>query len=345
MTQPTVFETLNAVLPDQANQTIPSSNSNNISYPLVGNPKDYPVKMQFLARRYEMKALLRAQHMNPDPNDETNLAAITLPLCVELTNNTSANYNEQIYSTRFGITDPTPAEIAEDVFTGTGVGGKAIGLLDNFSLEEFFRTFQRDVYYNFVRDKLGISEFNGEVPMDLRDAIYNSMQFRAHVFSWLFIPKNTAEALRVAKICNMFNTFVHPMRNTTVQMASRAIHPAMWNISVYDEDGTQGNRNRWIPYPQLSVLQQVQIRTRQSETGPWTLATSNPEDGNGHWPAATQLGLTFIELEPNIAVGIGENAKIISRSGYLSNTGLQDANTVQIPFRPNPVYNDTQGEL
>jgi len=343
MAQPTVFQALDTTLQNQGASSIPAAYggggggpNTNLIYPLVGHPKDWPIKMQFLCRRYEMLARLRAANMTPDPTDGDNLAVITLPLPIELTNNTFANYQEQIYETRFGILDATPAEIAEDFATGSGGAGKLYNLLGGFNLETFLGAFGRDVYYNYVRDKFGISDFHGEVPMDLRDAIYSSMQFRTHVFSWLFVPKNTAEAERVARICNMFNTLSHPMRNTTVQLASRAIHPPMWNISVYDEDGTQGQRHRWLPYPQLSVLQQVQIRTRQAETGPWTMTAP---DGNGHWPVATQLGLTFIELEPNIAVvadGDG-NGKIISRSGYLANAGLGSGGGT--------IYNDTQGEL
>ena len=78
------------------------------------------------------------------------------------------------------------------------------------------------------------------------------------------------------------------------------------------------------------------IRTRQSENGPWTLYSP---DGNGHWPASTQLGLTFVEMEPNIAVTNDpcRSSKIISRSGYLMNSGLDSSGGA--------VYTDTQGEL
>jgi hypothetical protein len=156
--------------------------------------------------------------------------------------------------------------------------------------------------------------------MDLRDNVFAGMTFRNHQFAWTFVPKEIEEAKRVAAIGAAFTTLLHPTRNPRTsevsQFASRVLHPPMWNISVFDTSaGSSNNRNRWILFPQLCVLANCVVRTRQTENGPWMLAT---EGGGGPWPAATQLTCNFLEIEPNINIG----NRISNRSGMLNSFDL-----------------------
>ena len=283
-------------------------------YPLVGaGSKDLPVMIQFVARPYESKTLFRSG--GGDPKDSTNMAVITLPLPRDVNNSSNASYKTAQLS-RGGPTDPNPGEIAEDLQTGGGVVG-ALGLAAGMgSIYDVAGYLGKNLWLGWLKDSLGVGEFFGEYPMDLRDNVFAGMTFRNHQFAWTFVPKTVDECKRVAAIGAAFTTLLHPTRNPNTsavsQFVSRVLHPPMWNISVFDtSEGSKGNRNRWLLYPQLCVLSSCVVRTRQTENGPWMVAG---EGSNGPWPAATQISCNFLEIEPNINIG----SRISNRSNFLN---------------------------
>ena len=298
----------------------------------------HPVRVQFISVPYESKTSKRE---NPAaPNAAGNMATITMPLPRDLQHNNSIAYSPGATETG-GITDPTPGEIMEDVITGGGVAGSlawagagaAIGsVIPGVGTAAGFLIggagLISSLWWDFGKDITGVSEFYGERPMDMRDSIFNGANFRRHSFGWTLVPKTVGEAMQVAIIANAFQTLAYPTKNVgSIQNTSKVLHPPMWHIAVMDMSGgsilgeSKGSKNkqRWLMYPQLSVLANVTIKTRGSEGGPWMLGgRHNPLQPDvemnvsigGPFPAATQIGLSFVELEPAINIG----AQVASRS-------------------------------
>lgn len=297
-------------------------NAAGLMYPDTIGTDDTPVGIQFVAHRYSPRT--RDRQAIGNPMDPEALATITLPLPRDIVNSSTASYKSATL-TRGGVMDLNPGELAEQVINQTG----GIGAIATFSEGIYgdYRSLALNyIWLNWLKDSLRVTEFAGEYPQDLRDNVFAGMQFRTHNFSWTMVPRTNNEARTIAEICAAFSTLAHPTRNAGgMEFVSKVLHPPMWTISVFDKGSTsRGHRNRWVLYPQLSVCSNVSFRTRMSENGPWIISDNA---GDGGWPAATQLTVSMLELEPNINTG-GSRAKIASRSNVLmshdSNGGFYD---------------------
>ena len=299
-----------------------------LAYPpnLLGTNK-MPIGIQFVAHRYSPKTTERFQV--GDPMADSNLAVITLPLPRDIVNSSSASYKSATLS-RGSVWDMNPGDLAEQVINGTGGLGAIAALNENY-YGGMKNIIFNNIWLGWLKESLKVTEFAGEYPQDLRDNVFAGMQFRTHNFSWTMVPKNSSEARLVAEICAAFSTLSHPTRNAGgAQFVSKVLHPPMWSMACFDSGNTsRGHRNRWVLYPQLCALANVSFRNRMSENGPWVISDNG---GDGGWPAATQLTVSFLELEPNINTG-GARAKIQSRSGALMSHDMDGG------------FFDTQGDM
>ena len=288
------------------------SNWRNLCYPPSGSLEansNVPIWLQMTAVPYEQKT--RHRDNAADPGSGSNYATISLPLPVEITNANSANYASGTVFGRGGLFDVTNAMIAEGARTNVGVAGVVADYLDGGedSISNLTGT-ALNTLQKAASDAFGFQ--NREMPMDQRDQVFSGVNFRNFTYSWQLIPKTANHAFGIANICNAFQTLLYPIRNVENGFgASRVLHPPMWYISSFDYSGG-GPKNRWTMYPQICLLQSVNIQPRTGSGAPWLIG-----GGDGPWPAITNLSVNFVELEPNINVG----NRIANRSKVQNNIG------------------------
>lgn len=218
-----------------------------------------PVCINFCADVYENKQMFRENAI------QGNIADITLPLPMQLSDDSSISYSPGQTETTGGIWDMTP-------------GGWRETWRSWFGLK------------TLASDFLGTSALYGQRPMDERDNIFKGAEMRTHSFEWIMIPKNRKDGETIDKIVKTFQRSAYPMSSED-EVYSRVIHPPVWQIRTFDL--VNGLDNVWIHDPLPAVLSQVRIQT----------ATGALHQTQGGYPAATGLTLVFKELEPAVNTG------------------------------------------
>lgn len=111
---------------------------------------------------------------------------------------------------------------------------------------------------------------------------------RTHRFEFNLIAKTPDSAVEAAKIGLVFQTLMHPGFNT--QSVYTQTHPAVW---IFTAGQIQANYNNRYGYmdgnPLPSVLTSVDINRAPINNVPYMIAGA---------PIATNIKLTFLELEP-----------------------------------------------
>ena len=218
-----------------------------------------PVHINFVADVYENKQMFRENAI------KGNLADITLPLPMDLTDSSAINYATGQSETTGGIWDMTP-------------GGWRETWRSWFGLK------------TLAADFLGTSSLYGQRPMDERDSIFKGAEFRSHSFAWILVPKNKTMGKKIDEIVKTFQRMAYPMSSAD-EVYSRVVHPPVWQIST--KDYVNGLENTWVIDPLPAVLEKVSIKT----------ADGALHQTQGGYPAATALSVTFKELEPAINTG------------------------------------------
>ncbi len=190
---------------------------------------------------------------------------------------------------------PFVKNMARENTIGYGAGETETGHMFDLTsggISEFFKT--GGGFLTAAKDLFGVSSVMGQRPMDMRDSIYQGVNFRTHSFNWRLIPKCDKDAPEIAEIANAFQTCAYPMMSG-FESASRVIHPAVWHINAMGPGATNPNET-WLFKVLPSVLTKVTINT-------------TPEGTYGHgknfkyYPAITTLTCDFRELEPAVAAG------------------------------------------
>jgi len=225
----------------------------------TGRGMGIPVAINFKADMYENKQQYREDVIAGELTD------ITLPLPVQLSDDTSINYTRGQSETTGGIWDMTSGGWRESWRTWFGIS-------------------------TWFSDVLGFSSLSGQRPMDESDNIFKSAEMRKHSYSWILIPKNGDEGKRVDEIVKTFQRMAYPMASGD-EIYSRVIHPPIWQISTMDM--VDGLDTTWVIDPLPSVLTTVKIKT----------ADGALHQTQGGYPAATALTIEFAELEPAINTG------------------------------------------
>ena len=233
-----------------------------------------PFGIRFQAVEYSNKQSIREN--NPDRAGGT-YAKIVLPLPKNENVNNEIGYSEGKTETG-GLFDPSSAGMGQLFSTGLGIT-------------------------TLFKDITGMSAFAGQRPMDKRDQIFKGANFRTHSYSWKLIPKNAEDGELISKIVTKFQNFAYPMVSTN-QQASRVIHPPIWHIRALNFMGDREDTNAmriWDMEPLPSVLTSVKITTAGA-AGDAAYAVGNK---GKQYPAATELTVNYVELEPAINSGNG----------------------------------------
>jgi len=263
-----------SLTPDSTSEVISRFSAGKLKFPSDGfggvtdRGMQIPVSLNFKADTYKNKQMFR------DNAIKGTLADITLPLSINLVDDTQISYNRGQSETTGGVWDMTPGGWAETFRSWFG----AKTLLSDF---------------------IGTSAMYGQRPMDESDNIFKGAEMRKHAYTWILIPKNITEAQDVDKIVKTFQRMAYPMSSND-EVYSRVIHPPIWQISTFDY--VNKLNDVWVIDPLPSFLSQVNIKTAQG-----TLHQTR-----GGYPAATALSLTFVEVEP--AINTGPEGGLQSRS-------------------------------
>ena len=171
-------------------------NPNGLMYPQNLGTNEVPIGVQFVAHKYSPRT--KDRFLVGDPMAEDGLATITLPLPRDFVNSTTASYKSATL-TRGGLMDLNPGDLAEQTINKTG-GLGAIAAYSEGLFGNLGNLVINNIWLNWLKDALKVTEFAGEYPQDLRDNIFAGMQFRTHNFSWTMVPKSASEARLIAEI-------------------------------------------------------------------------------------------------------------------------------------------------
>lgn len=140
----------------------------------------------------------------------------------------------------------------------------------------------------------------GRRDMDERDTTFKDAGFRRFDFNWTLVPKNADDADQINKIAQSFQVLAYPSLSR-FSGGAKIIHPPIWSIEILDTaDGSSGIY-KWDMGPNICVLSKASIKT--AENGIYSTRDS--------YPAATQIALSFQELEPAVRI---DGTKLVSRS-------------------------------
>ena len=192
------------------------------------------------------------------------------------------------------ITLPLPINLSRDNSIKYGIGETETGHMFDFTAGGFWESLKTGFgVVTAAKDLLGVGSLMGQRPMDMRDSIYEGVNFRTHKFSWKIIPKCEGDLEEITKICNAFQTCSYPMMSG-FESASRVIHPPVWHITGMGIGVSKKEmEERWTFKMLPSVLTEVRIDT--TPDGTWAF--------QGGYPAVSALSVSFQELEPAVAAG------------------------------------------
>ena len=146
----------------------------------------------------------------------------------------------------------------------------------------------------------------GRRDMDERDTTFKDAGFRKFEFSWTLVPKNFDDADQINKIAQSFQVLSYPSLST-FSGGAKIVHPPIWNIQILDTAQGQSGVYKWDMGPNVCVLSKASIKT--ADNGIY----STRED----YPAATQISLSFQELEPAVRIDTNQGTRagqLVSRS-------------------------------
>ena len=142
----------------------------------------------------------------------------------------------------------------------------------------------------------------GRRDMDERDTTFKDAGFRKFEYSWTLIPKNEEDADQINKIAQSFQVLAYPSLSE-LSGGFKIIHPPIWNLEIWDAANGTGIY-KWDMGPNICVLTNAKIKT----------ASNGIYSTKNNYPAATEISLSFQELEPAVRISGGSVGQLVSRS-------------------------------
>jgi len=161
-----------------------------------------------------------------------------------------------------------------------------------------------------VRDIIQLSSIYGEEKMDERMATFGGASLRQHRYDWEFVPTSIEESKSIEMAAKAFQVSAYPLfgqAGTGKNSSIRVTHPDLWVISSaqLSGGGSRAENWRWDMSPLASVIQNVSITSHGAAGGSYAMGNR----GDNH-PVKWNVGVTFVELEPAVAL----SDRLISRS-------------------------------
>jgi len=130
------------------------------------------------------------------------------------------------------------------------------------------------------------SKLVGQVFNKRQEQLFNSMEFRVHQFSYLFIPRTEKESEHIHEIIHNFKYYMHPEINEGHANASLLITPAEFDIQFRHNNMENDSVHR------IATCALKDMDVNYTAIGEFVAfkGTDNP--------VAISLDLSFVELEP-----------------------------------------------
>lgn len=160
----------------------------------------------------------------------------------------------------------------------------------------------------FIIDKIRapFDTLLGRRDMDERDTTFKDAGFRRFDYNWTLVPKNEEDADQINKIAQAFQVLAYPALSS-FSGGAKIIHPPIWNIQILDTARGESGIYKWDMGPNVCVLSKAGIKT----------ASNGVYSTKDSYPAATQISLSFQELEPAVRIGTDGSSvagRLVSRS-------------------------------
>jgi len=159
-------------------------------------------------------------------------------------------------------------------------------------------------YFNNISSTVSQQIYSNITEMSLK-----SEARREFTFSWLLVPKNSADAAEIVDICNAFREASYPI---FADLPERVYPPPIWAIYIMAAEGIDmGLTRNWLGDPLVCVLASVAVNKLPLDSTRPTYF----KEGDAGQPVATALSVVFKEFETGAAIPGG---KVVSKSEFLS---------------------------
>ena len=129
------------------------------------------------------------------------------------------------------------------------------------------------------------SKLSGRILNKRQEQLFNNMEFRAHAFEYLFVPRNKKESIAITEIIRQFKLSMHPSLHDGVG-SSLLITPAEFDIEFRYKDKENSTVSR------ISTCALKSLDVNYTAIGEFVAFEGTPN------PVAISLDMVFVEMEP-----------------------------------------------